>query len=196
VLDRVIVRRPLERLIPWLHLQYTVDPENPYLAVAMVEAEQVPAAEVEHDPLRVHLPLALGTFPGTVWEIKAPCQPRVGFLDGYVTLDFQDWHCHLCIGQSKAASPEVARHRRTSRAELYRRLNPDLQPTSWGFRMFNGGGEQQITILLPNPHLDDDQGYAPEPDWTRLYLWNRLRRKYLNLGPDPTDQTAPRFYHG
>jgi hypothetical protein len=135
-------------------------------------------------------------IPGAVWEIKAPCQPRVGFLDGYVTLDFQDWHCHLCIGQQKAASPEVTRHRRTSRAELYRRLNPNLQPTSWGFRMFNGGGEQQITILLPNPHLDDDQGYAQDPDWARLYLWNRLRQKYLNLGPDPMDQTAPRFYHG
>jgi hypothetical protein len=62
--------------------------------------------------------------------------------------------------------------------------------------MFNGGGEQQITILLPNPHLDDDQGYAEEPDWTRLSLWNRLRQKYLNLGPNPTDQTASRFYHG
>ena len=135
-------------------------------------------------------------IPGAVWEIKPPRPPRIGTLDGYVTLDFQDWHCHICIGEQQAAPPEVARHRRTARAELYRRLNPQMQPTSWGFRLFNGGGEQQITILLPNAHLAEDQSYLEEPDWSRLYLWDRLRQKYLGLGPDPLDRTAPRFFHG
>ena len=41
------------------------------------------------------------------------------------------------------------RHRRTARAELYRRLDRSGVPASWGLRMFNGAGEQQLTILLP-----------------------------------------------
>ena len=90
-------------------------------------------------------------IPGAVWEIKPPRPPRTGFLDGYLTVDFEEWHLHLCIGEHTSAPPEVARLRRTARAELYRRLNPDHQPTSWGFRLFNGGGQQQITVLLPNP---------------------------------------------
>ncbi len=135
-------------------------------------------------------------IPGAVWEIRPPCQPRFGVRDGYLTVDFQDWHLHLCIGESRAAPPEVARHRRTARAELYRRLNPDQQPTSWGFRLFNGGGEQQITILLPNAHLADDQSFLDAPDWSRLYLWDRLRQKFLGLGPDPLDRSAPGYFHG
>ena len=134
--------------------------------------------------------------PGAVWEIKPPCEPRIGFLDGYITVDFQEWHLHLCIGEHKSAAPEVARVRRTARAELYRRLNPDGQPTSWGFRLFNGAGQQQITVLLPNPHLDEHQNYEEEPDWKRLYLWDRLRQKYLSQGFDPVDRSAPRFFHG
>ena len=134
--------------------------------------------------------------PGAVWEIKPPRQPRTGFLDGYLTVDFEEWHLHLCIGPSKAAPPETARLRRTARAELYRRLNPDQQPTSWGFRLFNGGGQQQITVLLPNPHLDDRQNYTESPEWERLYLWDRLRAKYLGQGYDPVDRSAPRFFHG
>jgi hypothetical protein len=134
--------------------------------------------------------------PGAVWEIKPPREPRIGFLDGYVTVDFQEWHLHLCIGESKAAPPEVVRQRRTSRAELYRRLNPAQQPTAWGFRLFNGGGQQQITVLLPNPHLDEQQNYEDQPVWDRLYLWDRLRQKYLSQGYDPLDRSAPRFFHG
>ncbi len=134
--------------------------------------------------------------PGAVWEIKPPQQPHTGFMDGYLTVDFGEWHLHLCIGVQASAPPGTARLRRTARAELYRRLNRELQPTSWGFRMFNGGGQQQITVLLPNPHLDDDQSYADCPDWDRLYLWDRLREKYLGLGSDPLDRSAPRFYHG
>ena len=135
-------------------------------------------------------------IPGAVWEIKPPRQPRTGFLDGYLTVDFEDWHLHLCIGEHMSAPPEVAQLRRTARAELYRRLNPDHQPTSWGLRLFNGGGQQQITVLLPNPHLDAHQNYEKQPIWSRLYLWDRLRAKYLGKGEDATDRTAAGFWHG
>ena len=60
--------------------------------------------------------------------------------------------------------------------------------------MFNGRGEQQVTILLPNPHPGGDQSFVAEPDWRRLYLWDSLTRKFLGRGQDPMDQLAPKFF--
>ena len=62
--------------------------------------------------------------------------------------------------------------------------------------MFNGRGEQQVTILLPNPHPGGDQIFVAEPDWRRLYLWDSLTRKFLGRGQDPMDQLAPKYFHG
>lgn len=134
--------------------------------------------------------------PGAAWEVRPPRKPRITMLDGYATVNFQDWHFHVCIGEHKGATPEVAKIRQTSRAELYRRLNQENKPTSWGLHLFNGRGEQQITFMLPNPYLTDDQQIREEPDWSRLTLWERLRQKYLGIGPDPIDLTAPGFRHG
>jgi hypothetical protein len=85
--------------------------------------------------------------------------------------------------------------RRCSRAELYRVLHDDA-PVSWGFRMFNGIGEQQLTVMLPNPFLDDDQCELVTPDWHRLACWDHLRERLLGLGPDERDRAAPQFHHG
>ncbi len=49
-------------------------------------------------------------------------------------------------------------------------------------------------ILPPNPHLDDDQNYVDEPDWSPMYLWDRLTHKYLGPGQDPTHRLAPKFF--
>ena len=54
----------------------------------------------------------------------------------------------------------------------------------------------RVILGLPNPHLDGDQNYMEEPDWSRLYLWDRLRQKYLSLGADSLDRSAPKFFHG
>jgi hypothetical protein len=62
--------------------------------------------------------------------------------------------------------------------------------------MFNGEDEQQLTVMLPNPFLDDDQLPLTTPDWGRLACWNELRAQHLGLPPDPRDRTAPRFHHG
>ena len=51
-------------------------------------------------------------------------------------------------------------------------------------------------MLLPNPHLDEHQNYVEKPDWERLYLWDRLRQKYLSQGSDLVDRSAPKFFHG
>ena len=138
---------------------------------------------------------------GSAWEIQAEAPPRrIGMLDGYLTVDLGSWHFHLCIGEHRGTAanptpPALARHRRTKRAELYRRINADGAPDSWGLRLLNGHDEQQLTVLLPNPFLGDHHEYLPAPDWSRLALWDHLRQTYLGLPPDPFDRTGTRFIH-
>ncbi len=138
---------------------------------------------------------------GAVFELTAEAPGEVSMLDGYLTVVFGRSHMHLCIGEHRGrrANPTdaaLARHRQTARAEFFRTLSPEDQaPTSWGFRMFNGAGEQQLTIFLPNPFLSDDMQVLKDPDWARLDLWDRLRARYLDLDPDPKDRAAKRFWH-
>lgn len=137
---------------------------------------------------------------GAVLEIRASGPPHIGMMDGYVTVDLGASHFHVCIGEhhgdpAQPVAPELARHRRCHRAELYRVLYEGA-PVAWGLRMFNGADEQQLTVMLPNPFLDDDQQPLRIPDWDRLACWDELRATYLALGPDPLDRTAPRFHHG
>jgi hypothetical protein len=138
---------------------------------------------------------------GSAWEIQASAPPRrVGMMDGYLTVDLGHSHFHLCIGEHRGSAhapvtPELARHRRTGRAELYRRLNADGAPDSWGLRLFNGANEQQITVLFPNPFLDDEHRFLPAPDWSRLAAWDYVRAAYLGLPPDPFDRSGTRFLH-
>jgi hypothetical protein len=139
---------------------------------------------------------------GAAWEMKAAQAPdRIGMMDGYLTVAFGVPHFHICIGEHKGTrahpvSPELAHHRRTSRAELYRRISSDGSPVSWGLRLFNGKGEQQITVLLPNPFLDADDKVLRVPKWSRLDLWDRLRGRWLGLTePDPFDRSGKGFRH-
>lgn len=131
---------------------------------------------------------------GAVYELRAPHRPRLAIFDGYFTIDFDGWHVHLCIGEHTASSPEVARVRRCVHAELARVLVDDV-PTSWMFRMYNGAGEQMLTVLLPNPFLDDDQRPLAEPEWSRLACWDELRADVLGLPPDPLDRVGTAFRH-
>jgi len=91
---------------------------------------------------------------GAAWEMRALHAPTyVGMLDDYLTVAFGASHFHLCIGPTRGprhdpTPPALARHRQTARAELYRRLDRSGAPASWGLRLFNGAGEQQLTILL------------------------------------------------
>jgi hypothetical protein len=137
---------------------------------------------------------------GAAWEMRADKAPTyVGVFDGYLTIAFDVPHFHICIGATKGphiqpTSPELAAHRRTSRAELYRTRRRSCVPMSWGLRLFNAAGEQQITVLLPNPFLDPDTDrFVAEPDWSRLALWDKLRARWLGLTePDPVDRSANR----
>ena len=87
-----------------------------------------------------------------------------------------------------------SRLRRCTYAELARVFVHDA-PTSWMFRMYNGASEQQLTVLLPNPFLDDDQHPLAEPDWSCLACWDELRHDVLGLTPDPVDRIGTRFEH-
>lgn len=140
---------------------------------------------------------------GAAWEMRAAQPPdTVGMFDGYLTVAFGAAHFHICIGEHTGAEarpvpPALAHHRRTSRAEMYRRLCRAGTPVSWGIRLFNGHGEQQITILLPNPFLHPETGkILKTPDWSRLELWDRLRARWFGLSsPDPFDRSGERFIH-
>ncbi|HEY8063763.1 MAG TPA: hypothetical protein VIF40_03440 [Methylosinus sp.] len=137
---------------------------------------------------------------GAAFEIYPDCAPtRIGLLDGYLTVAFGRTHFHVCIGETKGprsrpTSPELARHRRTARAELHRRFAGTCVPMSWSLQLFNGAGEQQLTVLLPNPFLDHETGrFLKEPDWSRLALWDALRARWLGLrDADPVDRSATR----
>ncbi|MBR9973769.1 DUF7676 family protein [Magnetospirillum sulfuroxidans] len=127
---------------------------------------------------------------GAVFEIRVADAPRnVDLADGYLTVDFGFWHFHLCIGEHKASPPEVAAWRRTARAEFSRTLAEDDTPRSWGLRLFNGGGEQQLSVFLPSPFHADNR-MLPQPDWSRLELWDGLRARYLGAEPDPIDRAG------
>jgi hypothetical protein len=141
---------------------------------------------------------------GAAWEMQAQAAPtHVGVLDGYITVAFGAPHFHICIGEHRGThgrpvTGELARHRRTARAELYRQLDDGGAPVSWGLRLFNGKGEQQITVLLPNPFLSPtNEKVLKQPDWSRLALWDGLRARWLGLtAPDPLDRSATGFRHG
>ncbi|UII33994.1 hypothetical protein LVD17_09225 [Fulvivirga ulvae] len=74
---------------------------------------------------------------GAAWEVGAPNAPtKISLLDGYLTVDFGPWHFHVCIGENNGTrqaptSEELKKLRKCSRAEFYRRLNKDGNPSSW-----------------------------------------------------------------
>jgi hypothetical protein len=130
---------------------------------------------------------------GAVFEIHVEKPAEVTLLDGYLTADFGAWHFHLCIGEhrgttSQPCPEELARHRRVKRVALFRSRGRSCLPASWGLRLWNGKDEQMITVFFPNPYLDAQMHRNRVPDWTRLDLWDRVRREFLGQGPDPSDR--------
>jgi hypothetical protein len=109
---------------------------------------------------------------GAVYEIRLTAPPKaVHYKDCYLTVDTGDWHCHLCLD---GKIPD----RRPSRAAFFESKNRTCVPMSFGFRMWNGSGEQMISIFFPNPYLNDDSQTLAKPDWTRLTLWKAMKAKY------------------
>jgi hypothetical protein len=140
---------------------------------------------------------------GAAWEFQAPHAPtHIGLLDGYLTVAFGAPHFHLCIGPTQGprhspTPPALVQHGLCAQAEFFRRLNRQGAPSSWGLRLWNGHGEQQATIVFPNPFLSEDgRKVLNPPDWSRLTLWDEMRLRYLGIkGPDPVDRSATGFSH-
>jgi hypothetical protein len=116
---------------------------------------------------------------GAAYEIRFTSAPRVSMLDGYLTIDVGAWHFHLCVNDHRgAATREQARIRRVGRAAFFHTEGGTCVPGAWGLRLWNGQGEQMITIYFPNPWLDDSAERVHEPRWERTALWEALRRRY------------------
>lgn len=131
---------------------------------------------------------------GAVFELELPSEPEdFAMLDGYLTIDLPPGpaHFHLCIGateglhKERKTPPELSRQRLCSRAAFFRTLSPgSCTPGSWGVRLWNGDGQQMLSVFLPSPFLDDRLKPQREPDWSRLALWHELRQRYLGESAD------------
>jgi hypothetical protein len=116
---------------------------------------------------------------GAAYEIRFTAPPTLSMLDGYLTVDTGTWHFHLCVNDHRgAATSEQARVRRVGRAAFFRTDGGTCVPGAWGLRLWNGRGEQMVTVFFPNPWLDDAGDRAREPRWDRTRLWEGLRRRY------------------
>ncbi len=139
-------------------------------------------------------------IPGAAYELKSPGKPvSVQLSNGYLTVHWgTKGHFHLCVGEARGttanpAAPDAIAHRKPGRAELYRRLDRDGLPVSWGFRMLNGHQEPQITIIFPNPYVTDDDRVTTTADWTRLAVWKELLPRYTGNLPDGRDEQGRGF---
>ena len=185
--------------------QRVIDEDGHVVEVFALPTDEATLERVLRDLFEVHWDkIVFGPIiQGAAWEFQAPHAPtHVGVLDGYLTVAFGAPHFHLCIGTTQGSRhnptpPALAQHRRCARAELFRRLARDGVPTSWGLRLWNGHGEQQATIVFPNPFLSADGTKAlREPDWSRLALWDEMRLRYLGIpGSDPVDRSGTGFRH-
>lgn len=139
---------------------------------------------------------------GGAFEIRCPCAPKsITLMDGYLTVHFGRTHFHLCIGENRGTekhpTPDALRkQRRTSRAEIFRRLDREGCGISWGLQLFNGHEEQLISVFFPNPFLTDEDGIADEPDWSRLAAWEDIGRRYLGRELDAADRSGKGFGGG
>ena len=118
---------------------------------------------------------------GAAYEIRFTSAPKLSMLDGYLTVDTGPWHFHLCVNDhGGAAGPDLARLRRVARAAFFRTEGGSCVPGAWGLRLWNGRGEQMITVYFPNPWLDDDLERVREPRWERTAAWDGLRERYAS----------------
>lgn len=137
---------------------------------------------------------------GAAYEWKCPGAPkRISLFDGYLTVMFGDGgHFHLCIGENRGSpasptGPALRAHRRPSRAEIFRGFDRDAKPLTWGFELWNGKGENGLTVFFPNPFLNDDDTLADPPDFSRLATWRAISARWLGRAPEALDGEGKGF---
>ena len=137
---------------------------------------------------------------GAAWEWKCPGAPkRIGLFDGYLTVMFGNGgHFHLCIGENRGSpanptDPALRAHRRPSRAEIFRGFDRDGKPLTWGFELWNGKGENGLSVFFPNPFLNDDDTLADPPEFSRLATWRAIAGRWLGRAPEALDEEGMGF---
>jgi hypothetical protein len=136
---------------------------------------------------------------GAAYEWTCPNAPqRIRLFDGYLTVNFGGAHFHLCIGENKGSprdpTPEdLKTRRRPSKAQIFRRLDKNGAPLSWGFEMWNGANEPMVSIFFANPFLSAGDKINKEPIWERLAMWRDIAGKYLGRAPEAFDETGHGF---
>jgi hypothetical protein len=146
---------------------------------------------------------------GAAYELACPSKPsKISFFDGYLTVSFGGPHFHLCIGETKgsqaAPTPEdLKARRRPSKAQIYRRIDKDGSPISWGFEMRNGADEPMISIFFASPFLAGDRifqepnwGISKVPNWQKLAMWRDISKRYLDREPEQFDQSGRGYAAG
>jgi hypothetical protein len=125
---------------------------------------------------------------GSAWEIRLTSPPTLTIRDGYLTVDTGPWHFHLCVDDHHArGDEELARVRRVARAAFFRTDGGTCVPTSWGLRLWNGRGEQMITVFFPSPFYDAaTDTRRREPEWSRTALWEDFRARWA-VAPTPAE---------
>ena len=122
---------------------------------------------------------------GSAWEIRLTAPPTLSLRDGYLTVDTGAWHFHLCVGDHEArGNTALATMRRVARAAFFRTDGGSCVPTSWGLRLWNGRGEQMISVFFPSPFYDPaTDARRREPDWSRTALWEAMRARWTAATP-------------
>ena len=137
---------------------------------------------------------------GAAYEWKCPGAPeRISLYDGYLTVMFGNGgHFHLCIGENRGPEsnptpPALRAHRRPSRAQIFRGFDADANPLTWGFEMWNGKGENGLSIFFPSPFLGDDDSIPDSPDFDRLASWRAIAKRWLGRPPEALDERGAGF---
>jgi hypothetical protein len=139
---------------------------------------------------------------GAAYEMTCPREPsKIALFDGYLTVAFDGPHFHLCIGENKGSpkdpTPEDLKARRKpSVAQIFRRLDKNGAPISWGYEMKNGAGEPMISIFFASPFLSAGDKVSKEPYWERLAMWRDISKRYLDRDPEQFDESGHGFRGG
>lgn len=138
-------------------------------------------------------------IPGAAFEWSCPTAPdRIEVSGGYLTIGFNGPHFHLCIG-GDAMSPVDAVHaalleeRRPGRASLFRSLDAQGAPNSWGFEMHNRAGAPMLSIYFPSPFFAAGDVLLEAPDWSRLTMWRGISWRYLGRAAEAFDESSAGF---
>jgi hypothetical protein len=157
------------------HSKRVTDPDAAIVDIHPLPTAQATLEELLRDLFEQHWDkITFGPLiQGAAWEFRATHAPtHLGMLDGYLTVAFGASHFHLCIGPHKGSrnnptSEALARHRRTARAELYRRLDIrrsgllGLAPLQWARRAAGDNPTSQSVPFAGCRQGSGDAGLVP-----------------------------------